>query len=108
MIRRPPRSTLFPYTTLFRLQHFSLDVIRELAANQRDRRLPAAESRNVREAREFLRDTLDLFRYFLGGNFQFQLAAAACFGHTKVLSWDGNRLSGESFAGLDDMRPNRS
>src|SRR5699024_12744264 len=24
MIRRPPRSTLFPYTTLFRSQHFSL------------------------------------------------------------------------------------
>src|SRR2546430_7732439 len=23
MIRRPPRSTLFPYTTLFRSQHFS-------------------------------------------------------------------------------------
>src|SRR3712207_8928397 len=24
MIRRPPRSTLFPYTTLFRSQHFHL------------------------------------------------------------------------------------
>src|SRR3712207_6950205 len=30
MIRRPPRSTLFPYTTLFRSQHH----------HRRDRRLP--------------------------------------------------------------------
>src|SRR5256885_11556399 len=27
MIRRPPRSTLFPYTTLFRSQHRALDEI---------------------------------------------------------------------------------
>src|SRR5256885_10772823 len=27
MIRRPPRSTLFPYTTLFRSQHHILDVV---------------------------------------------------------------------------------
>src|SRR5256885_7908498 len=26
MIRRPPRSTLFPYTTLFRSPHTSIDV----------------------------------------------------------------------------------
>src|SRR3712207_8202742 len=26
MIRRPPRSTLFPYTTLFRSQHHRLEV----------------------------------------------------------------------------------
>src|SRR5256885_2896675 len=26
MIRRPPRSTLFPYTTLFRSQHLQLDL----------------------------------------------------------------------------------
>src|SRR2546430_12263223 len=35
MIRRPPRSTLFPYTTLFRslpayLEHFSKNVLPEL------------------------------------------------------------------------------
>src|SRR3712207_7416317 len=28
MIRRPPRSTLFPYTTLFRSQHPALHVLR--------------------------------------------------------------------------------
>src|SRR5438445_7394712 len=31
MIRRPPRSTLFPYTTLFRSSAFALDVQRYLA-----------------------------------------------------------------------------
>src|SRR2546430_9686312 len=32
MIRRPPRSTLFPYTTLFRSQAEPLDQARKLAA----------------------------------------------------------------------------
>src|SRR2546428_9923462 len=27
MIRRPPRSTLFPYTTLFRSQHLAIRVV---------------------------------------------------------------------------------
>src|SRR2546430_12635096 len=30
MIRRPPRSTLFPYTTLFRSVHHSADLERDL------------------------------------------------------------------------------
>src|SRR2546425_2958942 len=30
MIRRPPRSTLFPYTTLFRSRHDDADVARDL------------------------------------------------------------------------------
>src|SRR5256885_8765742 len=34
MIRRPPRSTLFPYTTLFRSKR-SDDYVRELATAQR-------------------------------------------------------------------------
>src|SRR5260221_3385501 len=32
MIRRPPRSTLFPYTTLFRSYEMSMRAARELAA----------------------------------------------------------------------------
>src|SRR2546422_4367339 len=32
MIRRPPRSTLFPYTTLFRSQHLAYDA--QLAAKR--------------------------------------------------------------------------
>src|SRR3712207_7306134 len=38
MIRRPPRSTLFPYTTLFRSAH--------------DRRGPAADGRQLRTAEQ--------------------------------------------------------
>src|SRR5947207_11833057 len=30
MIRRPPRSTLFPYTTLFRSQHASASILPQL------------------------------------------------------------------------------
>src|SRR2546429_2132393 len=39
MIRRPPRSTLFPYTTLFRSQHGAL-----LGDHARDRELRAADA----------------------------------------------------------------
>src|SRR3712207_7376696 len=35
MIRRPPRSTLFPYTTLFRSARLHLDVVEEIARVQR-------------------------------------------------------------------------
>src|SRR5260370_24551682 len=42
MIRRPPRSTLFPYTTLFRSIHQSDDV-------ERDRRLLAIPERSARK-----------------------------------------------------------
>src|SRR3712207_8009454 len=38
MIRRPPRSTLFPYTTLFRSEHIlDLDLARDRHAVVRDR-----------------------------------------------------------------------
>src|SRR2546423_15582986 len=51
MIRRPPRSTLFPYTTLFRsLVHDDLADVRVLAVPQRDRREDlrgAADDRGV-------------------------------------------------------------
>src|SRR5256885_17157480 len=33
MIRRPPRSTLFPYTTLFRSVYFLMTSLGEMAAN---------------------------------------------------------------------------
>src|SRR2546427_2891100 len=35
MIRRPPRSTLFPYTTLFRSMHFVFDLIRKILRGQK-------------------------------------------------------------------------
>src|SRR2546427_12477171 len=36
MIRRPPRSTLFPYTTLFRSKMQSAALARALGLNERD------------------------------------------------------------------------
>src|SRR5688572_32276068 len=42
MIRRPPRSTLFPYTTLFRSQHAAQSEHRE---QRRQRHVEAAEGR---------------------------------------------------------------
>src|SRR2546430_12366284 len=44
MIRRPPRSTLFPYTTLFRSPRRAADAHRPLRGS---RRLPAADARRV-------------------------------------------------------------
>src|SRR2546422_7157532 len=41
MIRRPPRSTLFPYTTLFRSRHDSL-LSREIGASYIERNWPPA------------------------------------------------------------------
>src|SRR3712207_6954674 len=36
MIRRPPRSTLFPYTTLFRSKRGPPPIVRAIPATQRD------------------------------------------------------------------------
>src|SRR5690348_17516626 len=48
MIRRPPRSTLFPYTTLFRSRHAELRRLRQrLRARARE---PAVHRRSVRAA----------------------------------------------------------
>src|SRR2546429_4556320 len=49
MIRRPPRSTLFPYTTLFRSVHFPWNsarpgVLLSLGGGAMRLRLPAAEA----------------------------------------------------------------
>src|SRR3712207_7039692 len=41
MIRRPPRSTLFPYTTLFRSEEWGTAVL--LAEHRLERCLPAAD-----------------------------------------------------------------
>src|SRR2546429_6941103 len=42
MIRRPPRSTLFPYTTLFRSLHFAGDAAR---GDRRGEWLPRGDAR---------------------------------------------------------------
>src|SRR5256885_12037182 len=43
MIRRPPRSTLFPYTTLFRSAHFDFVNARNLDAGQTPTQITGAE-----------------------------------------------------------------
>src|SRR3712207_7873198 len=43
MIRRPPRSTLFPYTTLFRSRQFSF-----VPRTWRKRQVPPGEGKSVR------------------------------------------------------------
>src|SRR2546430_12390597 len=52
MIRRPPRSTLFPYTTLFRSPS---------ASRQRPARDPAPQSHQYGTERGFLFDVCDWF-----------------------------------------------
>src|SRR5256884_9991537 len=50
MIRRPPRSTLFPYTTLFRSllrEHHPLVVERPVAEPEREPVLDAVTARNL-------------------------------------------------------------
>src|SRR3712207_8931568 len=42
MIRRPPRSTLFPYTTLFRSAALQLEVPRDLPVEVRHEVFPSA------------------------------------------------------------------
>src|SRR2546422_11643521 len=44
MIRRPPRSTLFPYTTLFRSCCVRMDPRWPLASNEQDRDQPCADN----------------------------------------------------------------
>src|SRR3989442_2100586 len=61
MIRRPPRSTLFPYTTLFRspvgpLAERQLDAVRQLVAHDRadpaEVRLPVVRDRSEEHTSE--------------------------------------------------------
>src|SRR5688572_32541671 len=50
MIRRPPRSTLFPYTTLFRSEQRILQVALGVRGHDRSRKLGGARRRAIRSA----------------------------------------------------------
>src|SRR2546426_8240775 len=57
MIRRPPRSTLFPYTTLFRSPHGAPHrVVPALDANVVREELPAHRGRAIQEHLQPLRE----------------------------------------------------
>src|SRR5258705_13273924 len=73
MIRRPPRSTLFPYTTLFRSgNEHAVDT--QMVANRRDhRRAPSAEVKQIREQPD---------------------QAQECKGHERAKRADSNRQRG--------------
>src|SRR3712207_7463189 len=68
MIRRPPRSTLFPYTTLFRSDD-AVDHVGRVGVRRRPRRLEAAAlvDRHVDEDRAGLHVPEHLARHELGG-----------------------------------------
>src|SRR2546426_8696085 len=62
MIRRPPRSTLFPYTTLFRSRHLR-DAARGRWERDHERQLPLQAGRTVTERRARLALTAVLAVY---------------------------------------------
>src|SRR3546814_14020358 len=107
MIRRPPRSTrtdtLFPYTTLFRSQHFDADALQDLAQSIREsgvvqpivlrtrvwgyellageRRWRAAQQAGLHEIPAILRDDLSDTEAFVLGlieNLQREIGRASC------------------------------
>src|SRR3712207_8417547 len=67
MIRRPPRSTLFPYTTLFRSQESrgsgGCRAVDRRRARAHLARREAARGRPVLELRRFAREELDRHGY---------------------------------------------
>src|SRR3989442_7536927 len=55
MIRRPPRSTLFPYTTLFRSQSIQFGLLGDLHTAA-DNRLASLHSQGITQAQLYGRD----------------------------------------------------
>src|SRR3989441_6490220 len=91
MIRRPPRSTLFPYTTLFRSQNFKLEALQEIP--------------NARDLWSLLALTpgVGMSRIDVGGNragTQTGYTAYGFSGQNRVLVEGINTTEGTSGAGL--------
>src|SRR5258708_10348777 len=81
MIRRPPRSTLFPYTTLFRSHLLGLDIehLREVAAHAED----ALRADVQREAAVF-KETKDRKSTRLNSSHQIISYAVFCLKKKKI------------------------
>src|SRR5258708_18326850 len=90
MIRRPPRSTLFPYTTLFRSQGLALKVvcrqkrIRPVADGRpQDPRLPEKEARRGVRSQNFDRTREDRKSTRLNSSHQIISYAVFCLKKKK-------------------------
>src|SRR5256885_11479306 len=62
MIRRPPRSTLFPYTTLFRSQHSRLFFFGQIPQLLRELRIMRLRLSVKRENRKDIPDIIDILK----------------------------------------------
>src|SRR5215216_1131026 len=89
MIRRPPRSTLFPYTTLFRSRAAVRRRSRGLAAPAPGRRSPRSE-----EHTSELQSPAHLVCRLLLEKKNLERAAVGKAGYPTAVAVDGNRESG--------------
>src|SRR5256885_11202544 len=85
MIRRPPRSTLFPYTTLFRSPLTAMNLVRQ-ELRQLDPTLPLAEVRTMDEV-VTAEATLPRHRALLLGRFSSAALGLAAVGIYGVISY---------------------
>src|SRR2546430_11077520 len=91
MIRRPPRSTLFPYTTLFRSLHDAARVIVEARDQRR-----GVRSRSRREAGLIHRvDLAHVQAQIIDGQFRGLVAAALLERRLDFLPYGGELLGGD-------------
>src|SRR3712207_9592277 len=88
MIRRPPRSTLFPYTTLFRSGHMALD-----------------DELNAAAARYFKGDPYDPTVPDIAADYRAQQMAAVVFSVDTEMATGQPALSNEEIADLAAEHP---
>src|SRR5688572_31322078 len=83
MIRRPPRSTLFPYTTLFRSAG-GADLVRVLSAQDTGRRDPAVADRRAAQAARSALRLGDLWRRRQPGRRQDRKSTRLNSSHSQI------------------------
>src|SRR5258708_31100883 len=85
MIRRPPRSTLFPYTTLFRSHHARGRSRRKRACpnRARDRELPVAPGRIARRCPQYTAEAVRSEEHTLNSSHQIISYAVFCLKKKK-------------------------
>src|SRR5256885_9746940 len=83
MIRRPPRSTLFPYTTLFRSQHQQLNPVGGVEVHG------GGQGRGAWSMRPALLARIDASS--VDGDSRYRMATPAAFGRGASPGGDGDR-----------------